>query len=108
MKCKEELWGDQVKPETYGLSADWISKVKSRIMEPAVMNQLQVILQGVTKDNLQSRCYVVSLIQKIIPIIGVQVSQKQARGVIQWILDEKIDPNNSWHLMKLWNTLRKY
>lgn len=72
------------------------------------MNQLQKMLQGVTKEDLQSRHYVTSMVKKIIPVIGVMVTQKQARGVIQWILDEKIDPNNSWHLMKLWNTFRKY
>jgi tRNA U38,U39,U40 pseudouridine synthase TruA len=105
---KKMRWGDAMRPEQYGLDQQWIREVKERFKDQRVTDQVKRLIDGVTKEDLQSRSFLTRKIRRIVPVLGMTITQKQAEGIIQFIIDQKLDPNNTWHLIKLWNMLRGY
>jgi hypothetical protein len=97
-----------MKLEQYGIEHQWIVAVKARLKEPKALDRVKRIIEGVTKEELQSRSYLMQKLKQIVPVVGISMTKKQAEGVIQFIIDQKIDPNQTWHLIKLWNLFRGY
>jgi hypothetical protein len=104
----KKRWGDVVTLKQYGLNKQWIREVKSRCEDQIIMDQVKKLVDGVTKEDLQSEQFLTRKIKQIAPVIGVKISRQHADGVIRFIRDQKIDPDNTWHLIKLWNIFRKY
>lgn len=98
----------ELKLEAYGLEAEWISKVKQKLGQPEVMEKVTPVIQGLTQQDLQSRPVIVKKLKQLIPIVGIKLNRRQAEGLIRFIIDQKIDPNNTWHLIKLWNVFKNY
>lgn len=92
----------------YGIEQQWVSAVKARLKDQKAQERVKKIIEGVTKEDLQSRNYLLQKLKQIVPVVGIPMTKKQADGVIQFIIDQKIDPNQAWHLIKLWNQFRGY
>lgn len=73
---------------------------------PVLKEKVKKKLEGVTKRDLQQPAKVKRLIQSISKLLEIQLTTTQEERIKQFVLDQKIDPNNTFHLIKLWNMFR--
>lgn len=92
--------------KAYGISTQLVEKVKKKMKQPAIKERVKKQLDGVTKADLQNPAKVSSLLSKLLKIVGVSVDARQREAIIRFVLDQKIDPNNTFHLIKLWGMFR--
>lgn len=90
----------------YGISPDLVERIKFKLKNPALKERVKLILQGVTKYDLQDRSKVKRLLGRITRALNEKLTERQEASIIQFVLDQKIDPNNTLHLIKLWGTFR--
>jgi len=65
-----------------------------------------MILHGVTKYDLQDRWKVKRLIGQMSKVLNERLSDQMEENIVQFVIALKIDPNNTFHLIKLWNMFR--
>lgn len=90
----------------YGISSELVQAVKERLKDPVVREQVKAMLQGVTKEHLQHPAVIRQLIASVSSVIGIAIDEQQTVSITQFVLDQKIDPNNMFHLIKLWGMFR--
>lgn len=92
--------------QSYGIDRDWMSALKKKAKDPARKERIKELADGVTKQDLQNREKVGELIRRGMKILGEKPSPKQIEQLTQFIIDQKIDPQNMFHLIKMWGMLR--
>jgi len=90
----------------YGIDPQLVQVVKQRLKDPVLRERVKSMLQGVTKEHLQHAATVRQLIHAVSSVIGVPISEQQTANITQFVIDQKIDPNNMFHLIKLWGMFR--
>lgn len=90
----------------YGISPELVERIKFKLKNPALKERVKLILRGVTKYDLQDRSKVKRLLGQISRALNEKLTERQEASVIQFVLDQKIDPNNTLHLIKLWGMFR--
>ena len=92
--------------QQYGISPDLVERVKFKLKNPATKEQVKMILHGVTKYDLQDRWKVKRLIGQMSKVLNERLSDQMEENIVQFVIAVKIDPNNTFHLIKLWNMFR--
>ncbi len=92
--------------EKYGISPQLVERMQMKMKDPAVKERVKTVLNNVTKNDLQNRATVKKLLYLCAKATGEKLSDKQLENLIQFVLAQKIDPNNTFHLIKLWNMFR--
>jgi uncharacterized protein YpuA (DUF1002 family) len=92
--------------ENYGISREMVERVKLKMKNPVVKEQVKSILHGVTKYDLQNRATVRRLLGQLAAVLGERLTERQAEQIVQFVIDQKIDPNNTFHLLRLWGMFR--
>ncbi|PYI54328.1 stage VI sporulation protein F [Paenibacillus flagellatus] len=92
--------------QKYGIPRELVERVKLKLKNPDTKDRVKAILDGVTKSDLQDRAKVKSLLAKLTKALGEPISDGLANQIVQMVLDLKIDPNNTFHLIKLWGMFR--
>lgn len=92
--------------EKYGISPQLVERMQMKMKDPAVKERVKTVLNNVTKNDLQNRATVKKLLHLCAKATGEKLSDKQLENLIQFVLAQKIDPNNAFHLIKLWNMFR--
>lgn len=92
--------------EKYGISTEMVERVKGKMKDPAIMERVKTVLGNVSKTDLQSRTTVRKLIVLSSKALGEKLSDRQIDNLIRFILAQRIDPNNTLHLIKLWHKFR--
>ncbi|ANE47492.1 serine/threonine protein kinase [Paenibacillus swuensis] len=90
----------------YGISPDFVERVKLKMKNPLVKDRVGAVLDGVTKSDLQDRVKVKRLLGKVAAVLGEKLTSQQEENLIQFVLAQKIDPKNTFHLLKLWGMFR--
>ncbi|MFD0713645.1 stage VI sporulation protein F [Paenibacillus sp. GCM10027626] len=90
----------------YGIRPDFVERVKQKMKNKAVKDRVKQVLDGVTKADLQDRAKVRRLIRSSASILHEKLTEAQEEQLISFVLSQKIDPNNTMHLLKLWATFR--
>ena len=90
----------------YGISPELVERVKSKMKNPAVKQRMTEMVKGLTKAELQDPAKVRSLMDRATRIMGISLSAAEARNIVRFVIDQKIDPNNTLHLIKLWGMFR--
>ncbi|MCE5167956.1 stage VI sporulation protein F [Paenibacillus profundus] len=90
----------------YGISPQLVERIKQKLKNPAAKERVKLILDGVTKADLQNRPAVRSLLRKITQALNESLNTQQEEQIIQFVIAQKIDPNNTFHLLKLWGMFR--
>jgi hypothetical protein len=65
-----------------------------------------MILDGITKADLQDQAKLNRLLEQIAKVLGEKLSDRMARNIVAFVIAQKIDPNNTFHLIKLWGMFR--
>lgn len=92
--------------QQYGISQELVERVKKKMKDQPVKERVKKILDGVTKSDLQNRAKVKKLMGQVSKVVGVSIDGNQAEKVIDFVIAQKIDPNNMFHLIKLWGMFR--
>ncbi|ALS27489.1 stage VI sporulation protein F [Paenibacillus cisolokensis] len=92
--------------QKYGIRPDLVERVKFKLKNPVVKGQIKQLLNGITKYDLQDRVKVKKLVRSAARILGEKLTELQEGQIVAFVLAQKIDPNNTFHLLKLWGMFR--
>ncbi|MGG1633669.1 serine/threonine protein kinase [Paenibacillus sp. FSL A5-0031] len=92
--------------QNYGIKPQLVERVKYKMKNPAVKERIRDLLGNVTKYDLQDRPKVRRLVKAASVILQEQLTDTQEDQIVAFIMAQKIDPNNTFHLLKLWGMFR--
>jgi hypothetical protein len=92
--------------ENYGIDRPFVERVKLKLKNPQIKQRVQMILHGLTKDDLQDRPKLNRLLGKISKVMSEKISDRMTENILNFVIAQKIDPNNTFHLIKLWGMFR--
>jgi uncharacterized protein YpuA (DUF1002 family) len=98
--------GDCMSYQKYGIERELVERVKLKMKNTLVKERVKSTLDGVTKNDLQDKTKVRQLVGQLSKVLNEPLTYKQAEQVVQFVVDMKIDPNNTFHLIKLWGMFR--
>ena len=92
--------------EQYGIRVEWVERIKRRMKDPVKQDQVKTILRQLTKTDLQNRGTVRRYLGYVANVLGEKLTEQQADQIVKFVIAQKIDPNNTLHLIKLWQLFR--
>ena len=92
--------------QNYGISPQLVERVKRKMKNSAVKERIRELLNGVTKYDLQDRAKVKRLVKSGASIVSEKLTETQTEQLVTFVLAQKIDPKNTFHLLKLWGMFR--
>jgi len=92
--------------QNYGIKPQLVERVKLKMKNPVVKDRIRQLLGNVTKYDLQDRVKVRKLVKSAAVILHEKLTDTQEDQIINFVLGQKIDPNNTFHLLKLWGMFR--
>ncbi|GGA08499.1 hypothetical protein GCM10008018_62660 [Paenibacillus marchantiophytorum] len=92
--------------QQYGIDPALVERVKFKMKNPEIKERIKMLLQGVTKADLQNHAKVTRLIGLAANILGEKLNGNQTTQVLEFIIAQKIDPSNTFHLIRLWAMFR--
>jgi len=92
--------------QKFGISPQLVERVKFKSKNPATKERLRKLLGDATKYDLQDRVKVRKLTKSAATILQEKLSDIQEEQIVNFVLAQKIDPNNTLHLLKLWSMFR--
>lgn len=90
----------------YGIEPALVERIKLKMKNPLIKERVKASLDGVTKHHLQDPGTVNQILQRIAAIVGEKLTDKQRANIIRFVIAQKIDPNNTFHLLRLWGMFR--
>lgn len=92
--------------QQYGISKEFVERVKRKMKNPATKEQVKNILNGLAKQDLQNRETVRKLLGKTSRALNEKLTERQSNQLVDFVIAQQIDPNNTFHLIKLWAMFR--
>ncbi|WP_028550367.1 stage VI sporulation protein F [Paenibacillus sp. UNC451MF] len=92
--------------QKYGFDPVFVERVKLKMKNPDTKERIKMILQGVTKTDLQDRTKVRRFVDMLAKVLGERITDMQREHMINFVIAQRIDPNNTFHLIKLWGMFR--
>lgn len=92
--------------QQYGIDPILVERVKFKLKDPELKERIKMLFMGVTKEELQDRAKVMRLLGAAADILGEKLAGNQANQMADFVMSMKIDPSNTFHLIKLWTMLR--
>lgn len=91
---------------SYGIDPVWVERMKKKAKDPVRKERLKELAEGLTKEDLQDRETVEELLERAFKVLGEKPTLRQSERVAAFVLEQEIDPQNVFHLMKLWSMFR--
>jgi Golgi nucleoside diphosphatase len=92
--------------QKYGIQPQLVERVKFKLKNPAVKDRIKALMDGVTKYDLQDRVKVRQLVKSACRILNEPMTGQQEEQIVDFIIAQKIDPQSTLHLIKLWAMFR--
>lgn len=92
--------------QQYGISSELVERVTRKMKNEAVKERVIGVLDGVTKTDLQSRLTVKKLVERVSKVLGENLPDSEVTKIVNFTIEQKINPNNTFHLIKLWGMFR--
>ncbi|WP_139998201.1 MULTISPECIES: stage VI sporulation protein F [Paenibacillus] len=92
--------------QNYGIKPQFVERVKYKLKNPVMKDRIRQLLGNVTKYDLQDRPKVRKLVKAAAVILQEQLTDTQEDQIVAFVMGQKIDPNNTFHLLKLWGMFR--
>jgi hypothetical protein len=73
---------------------------------PATKDRIKNLVDGLTKSDLQDRVKVHRLVKSAAGILNERLTSVQEEQIVSFVVAQKIDPRNTFHLIKLWGMFR--
>lgn len=92
--------------QKFGIKQEFVDRVKLKMKNPATKERIKGLLDGVTKYDLQDRAKVRKWTKTFARILNEPLTETQEDQLVNFIIAQKIDPNNMLHLIKLYTMFR--
>jgi hypothetical protein len=92
--------------EDYGIDRALVERIKLKMKNPQLNQRIKMILNGVSKSDLQDSAKLNRLLDKAAKVLGEKLTDRMSHNIISFIIAQKIDPKNTFHLIKLWGMFR--
>ncbi|SMF87918.1 Stage VI sporulation protein F [Paenibacillus uliginis N3/975] len=92
--------------QQYGISPQLVERIKLKMKNPAYKERIKNLVQGLSKADLQNSAKVHQMVRTITGILNERLSPAHEQQIVQFVLSQRIDPNNTFHLIKLWGMFR--
>jgi len=90
----------------YGIDRPLVERIKLKMKNPQLSQRVKMILNGITKADLQDAAKLNRLLEQIAKVLGEKISERMSHNIVAFVIAQKIDPNNTFHLIKLWGIFR--
>ncbi|WP_284638940.1 stage VI sporulation protein F [Paenibacillus silviterrae] len=90
----------------HGFDPAQVERIKLKMKNPEVKERVKMILKGVNKYDLQDRVKVRRFVGMLTKVLGEKLTEAQTDHLVNFVISQKIDPNNTFHLIKLWGMFR--
>jgi GDP-D-mannose dehydratase len=92
--------------ENYGIERAFVERIKLKLKNPQMNQRVKMILNGVSKADLQDSTKLNRLLDKVAKVLWEKLTDRMSHNIITFVIAQKIDPNNTFHLIKLWGMFR--
>jgi hypothetical protein len=90
----------------YGIDPALVERIKFKMKNPETKERVKMVLDGITKADLQDRVKVTKMVGQLAKVMNENLSGAQSNLIVDFVIAQKIDPNNMLHLLKLWGMFR--
>jgi len=92
--------------QKYGIRPEFVNRVKLKMKDPAVKERIKGHLEGATKYDLQDQAKVRKWVRTFAKILNEPLTETLENQLVSFVIDQRIDPNNMLHLIKLYTMFR--
>lgn len=92
--------------QQYGISPQLVERIKLKMKNSTVKERIKNMIEGISKQELQDAAIVRRLVRNASGVLGEKLSSTQEEQIVKFIIAQKIDPNNTFHLIRLWGMFR--
>lgn len=92
--------------QQYGISQQLVERIKLKMKNPAVKERVKNMINGISKQDLQNSAIVRRLVRNASGMMNERLTSTQEEQIVRFIIDQKIDPSNTFHLIRLWGMFR--
>jgi uncharacterized protein YpuA (DUF1002 family) len=92
--------------QKFGIQPQLVERIKLKMKNPVTKDRIKGLMEGVTKYDLQDRAKVRQLVKAATRILNEPLTDIQEEQIVAFVLAQKIDPQNTLHLIKLWAMFR--
>lgn len=92
--------------QQFGISPQLVQRIKLKMKNPAIKERVKRLVEGLTKADLQDPGKVRRLVKTASGILNERLTGVQEEQITQFVLAQKIDPKNTFHLIRLWGMFR--
>lgn len=92
--------------QQYGISPQLVERIKLKMKNPAIKERVKDMINGISKQDLQNGATVRRLVRNASGVMNEKLTTTQEDQIVKFIIAQKIDPNNTFHLIRLWGMFR--
>lgn len=92
--------------QQYGISPQLVERIKTKMKNPTAKERIKTMINGVSKQQLQDTTVVRKLVRSSSSVLNEKLSTAQEEQIVKFIIAQKIDPKNTFHLIRLWGMFR--
>ena len=92
--------------QQFGISPQLVDRIKLKMKNPAVKDRIKNMINGISKQELQDTAVVRRLVRNASGVLGEKLTSTQEDQIVKFVIAQKIDPNNTFHLIRLWGMFR--
>ncbi|AIQ52363.1 stage VI sporulation protein F [Paenibacillus sp. FSL R7-0331] len=92
--------------QQYGISPQLVDRIKLKMKNTAVKDRIKNLITGVSKQELQDTAVVRRLVRNAAAVLNEKLTGAQEDQIVKFVIAQKIDPNNTFHLIRLWGMFR--
>lgn len=92
--------------QQYGISPQLVARIKLKMKNPATKERIKKLIEGINKQDLQDPARVQRLVKSASSILNEKLTGAEEGQIVRFVIAQKIDPNNTFHLIKLWGMFR--
>jgi hypothetical protein len=90
----------------FGIRPELVERVKAKLKHSSTKERIKLLLSDVSKQDLQDRSKVRRLVKSAATILKEPLTDTQEDQLVAFVIAQKIDPKNTFHLIKLWGMFR--
>ncbi|KGE16729.1 stage VI sporulation protein F [Paenibacillus wynnii] len=92
--------------QQFGISPQLVERIKLKMKNPAIKERVKNMINGISKKDLQDGAIVRRLVRNAAGVMSEKLTSTQEEQIVKFIIAQKIDPNNTFHLIRLWGMFR--
>ncbi|ASA21061.1 stage VI sporulation protein F [Paenibacillus donghaensis] len=92
--------------QQFGISPQLVERIKLKMKNKAVKERIKNMINGISKQELQDAAVVRRLVRNASGVLSERLTSAQEDQIVKFIIAQKVDPSNTFHLIRLWSMFR--